>query len=65
MFVAAKSNCVLIADTDGDDRAEEPIVVATAGPSCFIRSMRLASPSIRATIPSTSAWARRISPTRT
>jgi putative heme-binding domain-containing protein len=32
LFVATKSNCVLIADTDGDDRAEEPIVIATGWP---------------------------------
>ena len=35
VFVATKSNCVLIADTDGDDRAEEPIVVATGWPESF------------------------------
>ena len=35
LFVATKSSCVLIADRDGDDRAEEPIVVATGWPESF------------------------------
>jgi putative heme-binding domain-containing protein len=35
VFVATKSNCVLIADTDGDDRAEEPVVIATGWPESF------------------------------
>ncbi|MEX2172482.1 MAG: ThuA domain-containing protein [Pirellulales bacterium] len=35
VFVATKSSFVLIADADGDDQAEKPIVIATGWPESF------------------------------